>query len=207
MVLTWVLSAPDGPHVGPTNLAIRELNFSVLQWWLEVSDTEQFCTQRQSFGSVHWQLLLVYFCIKVGHGPRSIVNTVCVIKPLNVRQLDLIWCIFNLYIWHNTCNVSCNFLRCRIRFCVFQNIALQNTLPFALLEHVLFPRFNQPVTVRCGYNFKGVIFKRILLGAMASAGLKSTELEWWPCRTPLGHYQVIFVEKPDTTTVAGEPRW
>ena len=24
MECTWVLSAPDGPHVGPTNLAIRE---------------------------------------------------------------------------------------------------------------------------------------------------------------------------------------
>ena len=26
MGLTWVLSAPDGPHVGPMNLAIREVN-------------------------------------------------------------------------------------------------------------------------------------------------------------------------------------
>ena len=26
---TWVLSAPDGPHVGPMNLAIRAL---VVQW-------------------------------------------------------------------------------------------------------------------------------------------------------------------------------
>ena len=24
---TWVLSAPDGPHVGPRNLAIREVTF------------------------------------------------------------------------------------------------------------------------------------------------------------------------------------
>ena len=26
MVPTWVLSTPDGPHVGPMNLAIREVN-------------------------------------------------------------------------------------------------------------------------------------------------------------------------------------
>ena len=26
---TWVLSAPDGPHVGPINLAIRVHNFNV----------------------------------------------------------------------------------------------------------------------------------------------------------------------------------
>ena len=25
---TWVLSAPDGPHVGPMNLAIRESNLN-----------------------------------------------------------------------------------------------------------------------------------------------------------------------------------
>ena len=30
---TWVLSAPDGPHVGPMNLAIR-----VIRWQLLVSD-------------------------------------------------------------------------------------------------------------------------------------------------------------------------
>ena len=34
---TWVLSAPDGPHAGPTNLAIREP--SLLLWW-------QNCHQR-----------------------------------------------------------------------------------------------------------------------------------------------------------------
>ena len=28
---TWVLSAPDGPHVGPMNLAIEE----VIQWVVE----------------------------------------------------------------------------------------------------------------------------------------------------------------------------
>ena len=27
---TWVLSAPDGPHVGPMNLAIRENLFPVM---------------------------------------------------------------------------------------------------------------------------------------------------------------------------------
>ena len=27
---TWVLSAPDGPHVGPMNLAIREVNIGLL---------------------------------------------------------------------------------------------------------------------------------------------------------------------------------
>ena len=34
--LTWVLSAPDGPHVGPMNLAIREVNhveIRLQQWW------------------------------------------------------------------------------------------------------------------------------------------------------------------------------
>ena len=30
---TWVLSAPDGPHVGPMNLAIRDINHSLNQWW------------------------------------------------------------------------------------------------------------------------------------------------------------------------------
>ena len=28
---TWVLSAPDGPHVGPTKLAIREVTLSQFQ--------------------------------------------------------------------------------------------------------------------------------------------------------------------------------
>ena len=34
---TWVLSAPDGPHVGPMNLAIRDALFTpnvVVQWFV-----------------------------------------------------------------------------------------------------------------------------------------------------------------------------
>ena len=27
---TWVLSAPGGPHVGPMNLAIREITYHIL---------------------------------------------------------------------------------------------------------------------------------------------------------------------------------
>ena len=33
---TWVLSAPDGPHVGPMNLAIRVINH--LEFTLQQSD-------------------------------------------------------------------------------------------------------------------------------------------------------------------------
>ena len=31
---TWVLSAPDGPHVGPINLAMREINKRFWARWL-----------------------------------------------------------------------------------------------------------------------------------------------------------------------------
>ena len=31
---TWVLSAPDGPHVGPVNLAIREYNLIVYRIYI-----------------------------------------------------------------------------------------------------------------------------------------------------------------------------
>ena len=34
---TWVLSAPDGPHVGPMNLAFRVITTQGSQWCMEVS--------------------------------------------------------------------------------------------------------------------------------------------------------------------------
>ena len=34
MGLTWVLSAPDGPHVGPMNLAIRDSKSIALKQYL-----------------------------------------------------------------------------------------------------------------------------------------------------------------------------
>ena len=34
---TWVLSAPDGPHVGPINLAIREADITVFV--IKISNT------------------------------------------------------------------------------------------------------------------------------------------------------------------------
>ena len=38
---TWVLSAPDGPHVGPMNLAFRDL--LCLAWsWLETDSSSNF---------------------------------------------------------------------------------------------------------------------------------------------------------------------
>ena len=38
---TWVLSAPDGPHVGPMNLAIRDNEFYVSQFtvWIKIATT------------------------------------------------------------------------------------------------------------------------------------------------------------------------
>ena len=34
--LTWVLSAPNGPHVGPTNLAVRDVNKDLCQVILQL---------------------------------------------------------------------------------------------------------------------------------------------------------------------------
>ena len=39
---TWVLSAPDGPHVGPMNLAIRDL---MVSGWCYREDTIRYLTK------------------------------------------------------------------------------------------------------------------------------------------------------------------
>ena len=49
MGLTWVLSAPDGPHVGPMNLAIRAMN---CQFWI-------FCRKLTMLQKYTWLIQLL----------------------------------------------------------------------------------------------------------------------------------------------------
>ena len=51
---TWVLSAPDGPHVGPMNLAIREVTISLatrVKWVTDIlfvsSQSMQYCARNK----------------------------------------------------------------------------------------------------------------------------------------------------------------
>ena len=48
---TWVLAAPDGPHVGPMNLAIRD-SLSSYSWWLH--DYFDVVSSRSVQTSVYW---------------------------------------------------------------------------------------------------------------------------------------------------------
>ena len=51
---TWVLSAPDGPHVGPMNLAIRGITSPRVQW---VKHLFSIVTSRECYGAWnHWQV-------------------------------------------------------------------------------------------------------------------------------------------------------
>ena len=66
---TWVLSAPDGPHVGPTNLAIRgsmpslhEVNPETYAYWLSL---DTFCI-------VWWHKFYPYNSGLLGYGLSSI---------------------------------------------------------------------------------------------------------------------------------------
>ena len=54
---TWVVSAPDGPHVGPMNLAIRERLHSTLQWWHMRHHASQINSNSNIFSTVEsdWQ--------------------------------------------------------------------------------------------------------------------------------------------------------
>ena len=67
---TWVLSAPDGPHVGPMNLAIRvrlqlERNqqWSMLCWTGDKPACEQIMTQ---INDIIWHQFLVINLVLVG---------------------------------------------------------------------------------------------------------------------------------------------
>ena len=70
---TWVLSAPDGPHVGPVNLAIRKPTFSIIssirhasrfwvhsfdQFWGARSPSSQF----GCFGGLRHSFLISHHC-------------------------------------------------------------------------------------------------------------------------------------------------
>ena len=54
---TWVLPAPDGPHVGPMNLAIRELSV----FWAQLQEGENTRNPK------HWCKLKYYFSARSLH--------------------------------------------------------------------------------------------------------------------------------------------
>ena len=61
---TWVLSAPDGPHVGPMNLAIREY-ISYLLWHLSVMVNDLIIVKllAKEFGLTAWGMLYWVYII------------------------------------------------------------------------------------------------------------------------------------------------
>ena len=77
---TWVLSAPDGPHVGPTNLAFRVAMWkhNPLSWFIHIAISYSCCG---GVGSVMWVILNTKnrYGIRWGGGGEG-------------------WCCFNLMI-------------------------------------------------------------------------------------------------------------
>ena len=64
---TWVLSAPDGPHVGPMNLAIRVVSkFSMMQCFLVMLNKIELKTSlgRQGVWVMVWWAVLTIFVYK-----------------------------------------------------------------------------------------------------------------------------------------------
>ena len=71
MGLTWILSAPDGPHVGPMNLAIREEAFSLGGRRMSVKVSRFIshclfkpCTSQQQQQQNHQSFVLLVICTR-----------------------------------------------------------------------------------------------------------------------------------------------
>ena len=71
---TWVLSAPDGPHVGPMNLAIRVVTYNKLlntavQWWqnmeqaMNLQKTTHSSPSQVSYGVSAASVLQKTYCV------------------------------------------------------------------------------------------------------------------------------------------------
>ena len=45
---TWVLLAPDGPHVGPMNLAIRGIQMIIGMYCVSISEAQSLCCRNRS---------------------------------------------------------------------------------------------------------------------------------------------------------------
>ena len=83
---TWVLSAPDGPHVGPINLAIRE--------FIRKSSKRTYHQWRHSRGHFHWQSLAKP---TLGLGYRYVItstrhNGEQLLIHILVSTVDWFWC-------------------------------------------------------------------------------------------------------------------
>ena len=69
---TWYLSAPDGPHVGPMNLAIRGLlHLNAIQWvWYLILHVQYHWLLPASWHDDTLDLVIMGFCITAGYANR-----------------------------------------------------------------------------------------------------------------------------------------
>ena len=101
----WVLSAPDGPHVGPMNLAIRVHSLqarhtcnrnSPSKLSLYIIFTDGYSTPR----------VMVYFCYKLDNGSESVMRS----RHL-IHNTNLLWCNHRDRIYNLTKTLSGTYIR------------------------------------------------------------------------------------------------
>ena len=112
---TWVLSAPDGPHVGPQNLAIR----AVLLWWWKLMchimsyHEWHIDTLHVSWdGTVSTQICCIALAFQIDslyivHGHGDIVSSSYVVLPRSSRLIQhILWypkwntnTVFVMFLW------------------------------------------------------------------------------------------------------------
>ena len=93
MGLTWVLSAPDGPHVGPMNLAIRNpVSFSEMQVLFPIQKIQKGFSyiKLQCFKFwMHPRLHLLLICLF-----SHCLSMICLFVINSLFTYSLIYCLF-----------------------------------------------------------------------------------------------------------------